>query len=133
MCGELVLVTGASGYIAAHIVQQLLQLDYRVRGTVRNLNNAAKIDSLRQLCPDSLYPLELVEADLLDAESWKAAVHGCRYVIHVASPVVLKEPEHEDDVIKAAVLGKASDFVISGIIISFISRNVNRKYTAPSP
>ena len=33
--GSLVLVTGANGYIGSHIVDQLLQLGYRVRGTVR--------------------------------------------------------------------------------------------------
>jgi hypothetical protein len=33
--GSTVLVTGANGFIASHIVDQLLQLDYKVRGTVR--------------------------------------------------------------------------------------------------
>ena len=33
--GSLVLVTGASGYIATHIVDQLLLAGYHVRGTVR--------------------------------------------------------------------------------------------------
>lgn len=34
--GTLILITGANGYIASHIVNQLLKLGYRVRGTVRN-------------------------------------------------------------------------------------------------
>lgn len=33
--GSLVLVTGANGYIASHVVDTLLALKYRVRGTVR--------------------------------------------------------------------------------------------------
>jgi nucleoside-diphosphate-sugar epimerase len=33
--GSTVLVTGANGFIGSHIIDQLLQLDYRVRGTVR--------------------------------------------------------------------------------------------------
>jgi dihydroflavonol-4-reductase len=36
---------------------------------------------------------------------WDAAVRGCEYVIHVASPFPLLEPEHEDDLIKPAVDG----------------------------
>ena len=40
--GDLVLVTGANGYLAAHVVQQLLESGYRVRGTVRNPNDAEK-------------------------------------------------------------------------------------------
>jgi len=34
--GSLVLITGASGFIATHIVDQLLSAGYRVRGTVRD-------------------------------------------------------------------------------------------------
>jgi nucleoside-diphosphate-sugar epimerase len=33
--GSTVLVTGANGFIGSHIVDQLLKLDYKVRGTVR--------------------------------------------------------------------------------------------------
>ena len=33
--GSTVLVTGANGFIGSHIIDQLLQLDYKVRGTVR--------------------------------------------------------------------------------------------------
>ena len=31
-----ILVTGASGYLAGHIIQQLLAKGYNVRGTIRN-------------------------------------------------------------------------------------------------
>ncbi|KAJ6104764.1 NAD dependent epimerase/dehydratase [Penicillium sp. IBT 18751x] len=34
--GSLVLVTGANGYIGSHVVNTLLQLGYRVRGTIRS-------------------------------------------------------------------------------------------------
>jgi uncharacterized protein YbjT (DUF2867 family) len=34
--GSLILVTGANGYIGSHVVDQLLALGYRVRGTVRD-------------------------------------------------------------------------------------------------
>jgi uncharacterized protein YbjT (DUF2867 family) len=39
--GSLVLVTGASGFIASHIVDQLLLAGYYVRGTVRDEKKAA--------------------------------------------------------------------------------------------
>uniref|UniRef100_A0A914RU96 3-beta hydroxysteroid dehydrogenase/isomerase domain-containing protein n=1 Tax=Parascaris equorum TaxID=6256 RepID=A0A914RU96_PAREQ len=64
-----VLVTGASGYIALHCVQQLLEMGYTVRGTVRNLRNSAKIAPLRDLACSS-ERLELVEADLQCREHW---------------------------------------------------------------
>ena len=84
---DLILVTGASGFLASHIVKQLLELDYRVRGTVRSLKNANKVEPLKRLAVESKHELELVEADLLDENSWLNAVKDCTYVIHTASPV----------------------------------------------
>jgi nucleoside-diphosphate-sugar epimerase len=102
---ELVLVTGASGYIATHIVQQLLQLGYRVRGTVRSLTNMQKTEPLRHLCPNSKHELELVEADLTDEASWLQAVKGCTLVLHTASPFPAERPKHENELIEPAVNG----------------------------
>ncbi|GFS10275.1 reductase-related protein [Elysia marginata] len=105
MSGELVLVSGASGYIASWICKKLQEQGFRVRGTVRSLNNAKKVEYLRNLCPDAKYPLELVEADLLNPEGWPAAVKDCKYVMHTASPFVFGKPKHPDDLIKPAVEG----------------------------
>ena len=68
---KLVLVSGASGFVASHIIYQLLQSnEFRVRGTVRDVNNEEKTRPLKTLCPETKYPLELVQADLLNADSW---------------------------------------------------------------
>ena len=102
---DLVLVTGASGFIATHIVQQLLEAGYRVRGTVRSTKNEEKMKALYQLCPEANDRLEFVEADLLDEKCWPEAVKDCTYVIHTASPIPLEAPKDEDDLIKPAVEG----------------------------
>ena len=67
-----VLVTGASGYLAMHVVKQLLDSgEYIVRGTVRSLANEQKVEPLRSLSPENVkYELELAEADLTKKESW---------------------------------------------------------------
>ncbi|PIO70110.1 NAD dependent epimerase/dehydratase family protein [Teladorsagia circumcincta] len=80
----LVLVTGASGYIASHCVRLLLNEGYRVRGTVRSLKNEKKVTPIKQLQQGDR--LELVEADLLKEDCWKSVVSGCDYVLHIASP-----------------------------------------------
>ena len=50
--------------------------------------------------------MTLVEADLLQPESWPAAVDGCTYVCHVASPFVFGvSDEDADTLIKPAVDG----------------------------
>lgn len=65
-------MTGASGFLAMHVVKQLLESgEYIVRGTVRSLSNEQKVTPLRSLCPENeQQQLELVEADLMKKESW---------------------------------------------------------------
>lgn len=67
-----VLVTGATGYLASHIVKQLVDSEqYRVRGTVRSLEGYEKLEKLKSLLGDNCkYPAEFVEADLTKPESW---------------------------------------------------------------
>ena len=78
-----------------------------MRGTVRNKNNAEKIDPLRKAFGGELFgQVELVEADLLDSDSLLRAVQGSTYVIHVASPVPFSEPQDPvAEVIRPAVDG----------------------------
>ena len=97
----LVLVTGGSGYIGSHVVQQLCAAGYRVRATVRSLADARKTAFLRSLVP----PVELVEADLLNPGCWHGAVEGCTYVLHVASPFPPSSPKNKDDLIIPARQG----------------------------
>ncbi|KAL9965662.1 hypothetical protein ACROYT_G029499 [Oculina patagonica] len=102
-----VLVTGASGFLAMHVVKQLLDSgEYIVRGTVRSLANEQKVKPLKMLSPENAkYPLELAEADLTKKESWVDAVKDCTYVIHVASPFPATNPRDEMEVIGPAVEG----------------------------
>jgi nucleoside-diphosphate-sugar epimerase len=44
--GSLILVTGANGFIGSHIVVQLLEMGYRVRGTARD---ASKLELVREI------------------------------------------------------------------------------------
>lgn len=76
------LVTGASGFIAMHVVEKLLKQGHHVRGTIRNFKHKAKVDSVKQLGP-----IELVEADLLDTDAWPKAAKGVDIIIHLASPL----------------------------------------------
>ena len=100
------LVTGASGYLASHIIKQLLgQGRFRVRGTVRSLENEKKVKPVRELVSEPKYQLRLIEADLLNPKSWTEAVRRCSYVFHVASPLHLGKTKNPDAVIKPAVEG----------------------------
>lgn len=85
------LVTGGSGFVAAHVVNRLLEDKQKVHTTVRSLANKSKCRYLFDM--QKKYPgqLELFEADLLVPGSFDAAMKGCVVVHHVASPFLLPE------------------------------------------
>jgi nucleoside-diphosphate-sugar epimerase len=105
MSNKLVLVSGASGFLASHIIKLLQEEGYRVRGTVRSLKDEKKVAPLRKLANNPKHELELIEADLNDESSWLDAVKDCNYVMHTASPVPKYVPSDENEVIKPAVNG----------------------------
>ena len=49
--------------------------------------------------------LEFCELDLMNDAGWDKAMEGCDYVLHVASPFVVKVPKDENELIKPAVDG----------------------------
>ena len=103
MSGELVLVTGGSGFVASHCILQLLAAGYRVRATVRSLKREAEVRAtLAAAGTDAGDRLSFVAADLTADAGWAEAATGCDYVLHLASPFPLNVPKHEDDLIVPA-------------------------------
>ena len=81
----LVLVTGVSGFVAGHVALALLETKrYRVWGTVRDLKDKAAVGHLS--AHPVLEEVFLVEADLLSDAGWEAALEGCAFCVHCASP-----------------------------------------------
>ena len=74
---DVVLVTGASGFIGSHLVKRCLRDGYHVKALVRKGN--ACISSLRSS------RVEVVEGDVRDAAAVDAAVKGCSIVLHSAA------------------------------------------------
>jgi uncharacterized protein YbjT (DUF2867 family) len=73
-----ILVTGAAGKTGAAAVQQLLQRDFTVRALVRTRDErAARLEALGA---------EIVEGDLHDLESMRAAMQGVQRVYFVYPP-----------------------------------------------
>ena len=107
MNSSTVLVTGATGFIASHIILQLLQQGYSVIGTVRPGKSQsardAYLDSLsRHTAKTEHFSFRFI--DLLDPlEKWVDVMDGVDYVLHVASPFPSSEPEDESDIIEPAV------------------------------
>ena len=93
-----ILVTGASGFVASHCIQQLLWQGHKVRGTLRTLS---KETYLRKALGEVGDRLSFVQADLQSDQGWEALA-GCDYVLHVASPFPPSLPKHQDELIVPA-------------------------------
>lgn len=99
-----VLVTGGSGYIGSWIVKTFLDKGFLVRATVRDASREDKVAHLKAL--EGKGEVELHEADLMKPGSFKAAMEGCKYVIHAASPFFIgkiKDPKAQ--IIQPAIEG----------------------------
>ena len=126
---DTVLVTGATGFIAQHCILRLLEAGYRVRGTARSTGRTGEIaavllphlsNAARDRVGDDF---AVVAADLTSDNGWDAAVAGCRFVLHVASPIPRTPPKNDDDLIVPArdgvlrVLGAANSAGVERVVL----------------
>ncbi len=81
-----VLVTGATGFIGGNLARELWARGYEVRALVRPGSSLLTIEGTN---------IERVEGDILDRESLKRAVAGCRAVFHCAAAYTFwsKDPQ----------------------------------------
>ncbi|HIG22406.1 aldehyde reductase [Henriciella sp.] len=96
---EKVLVTGATGFIASHLILQLIERGYEVRGTARSTDKAARLNEILSDYAGKPVAIEIVAADLSKDEGWAEAVKGVSYVQHVASPFPAETPKSADELI----------------------------------
>ncbi|MFJ3404245.1 SDR family oxidoreductase [Promicromonospora sp. NPDC090134] len=100
-----VLVTGATGFIAGHAIEELIRNGHEVRGTVRSLRDPARVEHLHRIADALGGHLDLVEADLSRETGWDEAVAGREYVLHMASPFPATPPRDEAELVRPAVDG----------------------------
>lgn len=101
--GSLILVTGASGYIGAHVVNEALEAGYRVRGTARSQEKCESSKKNFNNNPD--YSTAVV-ANFQVESAFDEAMKGCDAVIHVASDMTFAADPNE--VVTPVVAGTKS-------------------------
>ena len=98
------MVTGVTGYIGQHCGAELLRQGYEVVGTIRSMEKAEAVrEGIAKVAP--VENLTFVEADLISDEGWDEAMSDCKFVLHVASPFIIADPEDENEMISPAVDG----------------------------
>lgn len=85
---EMILVTGADGFIGSHLVEKLVGSGRTVRAFVQynSFNSWGWLDSIDQSIRDSI---EVVSGDVRDAASVQAAVAGCDSIAHLAALIAI--------------------------------------------
>jgi nucleoside-diphosphate-sugar epimerase len=130
----LVVVTGAAGFIALHCIQQLLELGFRVRGTLRRMDQEIILRKDLGLSPEVDARLSFTDVDLLRDEGWEQAMRGADYLLHTASPLPKKIPKNEDELIvparegalralRAAVAANVTRVVMTSSIAAIVEGN----------
>jgi len=114
MAGELVLVTGGTGFIGIKVIQLALKAGYSVRAAVRSQQKADAVletPTVKSINPGSRLTFTIVP-DILAENAYNEAASGVRYIIHVASPVIKGEgfpPEQwESAIVEPAIKGTSS-------------------------
>ncbi|RFU34183.1 hypothetical protein B7463_g2155, partial [Scytalidium lignicola] len=102
-----VLLTGGSGFIAAHILEILLQRGHTVVTTVRSIEKAEKIRKAYPNVPKSSLDFVIVK-DIAQEGAFDEVVKSdppFEAVIHTASPYHYKTTEPRKDLLEPAILG----------------------------
>jgi dihydroflavonol-4-reductase len=94
-----VLVTGATGFIAGHVIHQLLEAGHEVIGTARSASKAGPLNQTLSAYAGKPVSIEIRAADLSADTGWAEAVKGVDFVQHVASPIPLTVPKNADELI----------------------------------
>ncbi|KAK4626548.1 hypothetical protein CLAFUW4_04905 [Fulvia fulva] len=100
---DTVLVTRATGFIGAHIVDGLLKKGVTVRGTTRSL---AKAEQMKAARPEHALKLHFVQMrDFSGDVNFSEAVAGVDAIVHTASPLTYDTTDNEKELILPAING----------------------------
>jgi dihydroflavonol-4-reductase len=91
----MILVTGASGFVGAAVVRQLLAAGHAVRALIRPTSAHTNLAGLA---------VEIAQGDLRDPDSLNRAMAGVRFVFHVAADYRLWA-RHPQDIVRTNVEG----------------------------
>ncbi|GFP59623.1 putative uncharacterized oxidoreductase C513.07 [Trichoderma asperellum] len=119
---QTVLVTGASGFIAAHVVEAFLRKGYNVRGTVRSDKTAAEV--LKTHAKYSEQISVAIVPDIGAPNAFDEAVKGVDGIIHTASPFILNAVDFETELLQPAINGTTSILEATQKYNSAVSRVV---------
>lgn len=100
-----VCITGATGYIGAHITEAFLAAGIPVRAAVRSPDDPEKTAPLVAMAERHGTALTFHKADLGEPGSFDAALDGCAGLIHVAAVARLTASDPQKSIVDPSVNG----------------------------
>lgn len=122
-----VLVTGATGYVAGRLIPLLLASGYRVRAMGRSIPKMA--DRPWGQHPD----VELVKGDILDVQSLRKAVSGCKTIYYLVHSMISQKGKYRDadrvgaeNLVRAAAGENAEHLIYLGGLGDIHHKNISK-------
>ncbi|KAK5578101.1 hypothetical protein RB653_003054 [Dictyostelium firmibasis] len=100
---NLVAVTGATGYLGAYIVRDLLEKNYRVLAFVRDTKDEEKLKTLKSFDPTGS-KLSFTGGDL-ETIDYEKELKDVNYIVHTASPFKYTSQDSWKEIINPAING----------------------------
>lgn len=100
-----VMISGATGFVAGHIVKRLLEAGVTVHAAVRDPAREDKLKYLNEIADNSPGEIKYFKADLLVDGSYADAMSGCSIVFHTASPFTTSVEDPQKQLVDPALLG----------------------------
>ena len=85
-----ILITGASGFIGQHLLEDLSSQDYFIRIITRDLHKSMRVN---------LGGIDIKQADLTDLESLKKTFQGIDCIINIAAEVRNKDLQYDTNIV----------------------------------
>jgi NADH dehydrogenase len=107
----MLLVTGGTGFVGPHVVHALRARELPVRALVRSERSASRLTA---------WGAELVEGDVTDSESLRAAAAGCAAVVHLVAIIKGRPPDFERIMVQGTrnVAAAASECGVRRIVLA---------------
>ncbi|MFV7234080.1 NAD-dependent epimerase/dehydratase family protein [Flavobacterium sp. ZB4R12] len=117
----MILVTGGTGLVGAHVLLHLIESGENVRAIYRNTKSIEKTKNLFSLYRklDLFDTIEWIQADITDIPALENAFEGINYVYHCAA-LISFDPKDEDLIRKINIEGTAN-------IVNFCIANTIKK------
>jgi dihydroflavonol-4-reductase len=105
----MILVTGGTGLVGAHLLLQLTANESEIRAIYRNEKNIRKTQSLFKLYnkEDQFHKIQWMQGDIIEVPSLEKAFQGVTHVYHCAAQISF-DPKDENKLRKINIEGTAN-------------------------